>query len=467
VKVIALLLAGGSGTRLWPLSRQTMPKQLLALTSNKTLLQETCQRISSIVGYKDQWVITGQSYYYQILSQIKELSPEQEGVEILLEPAGKNTAPAIIWAVQRCKRLYGDDSVIVVLPSDHLIMNTPKFEKSLEFAIKKAEERQLVTFGISPTCPETAYGYIKINEAPKNDNAYKVQCFVEKPDVNKAKEFLEAGTYLWNSGMFVYHVGTLLDEAEKYCSELYKLFESHDVFNINDIDEVYKTSPSISIDYAIMEHTDKAIVVASDFGWSDVGSWKSLFDISEKDENGNVISGHHIIMNTRDSMVYSKDRLIAAVGLKDMAIIDTPDALMVCPLQDTQYIRHVVEKLKQENNKIYYEHRVVERPWGTYEVLAEGPLYKMKRIVVKPKQKLSKQYHYHRSEHWIVVRGTAKVTTDGNECFVHENESTYISKSTVHQLENPGMIPLEIIEIQCGSYLGEDDIIRLEDMYNR
>lgn len=467
MKVIALLLAGGSGTRLWPLSRQTMPKQLLALTSNKTLLQETSQRINGIIGYKDQWVITGQSYFHQIISQMKEMSPEQEGVEVLLEPVGKNTAPAIIWAAQRCKKLYGEDSILVVLPSDHLIMNTPKFGSSLKSAIKTAEEGKLVTFGIPPTSPETAYGYIRIEESPKNDNAYNVQCFVEKPDSKKAQEFLEAGNYLWNSGMFVYHIGTLLKEADKHCTDILRLFEGIDVFNGSDVEAAYKSSLSISIDYALMEHTDKAIVVVSDFGWSDVGSWKSLFDISEKDGNGNVINGHHIILNTKDSMVYSKDRLIAAIGLKDMAIIDTPDALMVCPLEETQHIRQVVEKLKQENNKIYYEHRVIERPWGTYEVLAEGPLYKMKKIIVKPKQKLSKQYHYHRSEHWIVVRGTAKVTTDGNECFVHENESTYISKSAVHQLENPGLIPLEIIEIQCGSYLGEDDIIRLEDIYNR
>ncbi|HWR61803.1 MAG TPA: mannose-1-phosphate guanylyltransferase/mannose-6-phosphate isomerase [Clostridia bacterium] len=467
MKVVALLLAGGSGTRLWPLSRQTMPKQLLALTSNKTLLQETCQRISGIVGYKDQWVITGQSYYYQILGQIKELSPEQDAAEILLEPVGKNTAPAVLWAAQRCRKLYGEDSVMMVLPSDHLIMNTAQFEKALELAVKKAEEGRLVTFGISPTCPETAYGYIEINEKSVSGRAYKVERFVEKPDAETARRFVEEGNYLWNSGMFVYHVGTLLSEAEKHCADLFNLFENHDVFDVDGVEAAYKASTSISIDYALMEHTDKAVVLVSDFGWSDVGSWKSLFDISEKDENGNVINGHHIIMNTKDSMVYSKDRLIAAIGLENIAIIDTPDALMVCPLSQTQYIRQVVEKLKQENNKTYYEHRIVERPWGTYEVLAEGPLYKMKRIVVKPKQRLSKQYHYHRSEHWIVVRGTAKVTTDGAECFVHENESTYISKSAVHQLENPGLIPLEIIEIQCGSYLGEDDIIRLEDIYNR
>ncbi len=467
MKVIALLLAGGSGTRLWPLSRQTMPKQLLSLTSNKTLLQETCQRVSGVVGYRDQWVITGQSYYYQILSQIKELSSEQDEVEILLEPVGKNTAPAIIWAAQRCKKLHGENSIMVVLPSDHLIMNMPKFEKSLEFAIKKAEEGNLVTFGIFPTCPETAYGYIKVAGKPVNDSAYKVECFVEKPDANKAQEFVEAGNYLWNSGMFVYHVGTLLEEAEKYCKDLFDLFENHDVFDINEVGLAYKASPPISIDYALMEHTDKAVVVVSDFGWSDVGSWKSLYDISEKDVNGNVINGHHIILNTKDSMVYSKGRLIAAVGLENIAIIDTPDALMVCPLNETQYIRQVVETLKQENNKLYYEHTIVERPWGSYEVLGEGPLYKMKRIVVKPNQKLSKQYHYHRSEHWIVVRGTAKVTAGDSEYYIHENESTYISKSTVHQLENPGLIPLEIIEIQCGSYLGEDDIVRIEDVYIR
>lgn len=467
MKVIALLLAGGSGTRLWPLSRQTMPKQLLALTSNKTLLQETCQRISNVITYNDQWIITGQSYYYQIMSQVKELCPMEDGIEILLEPVGKNTAPAIIWAAKRCSKQYGNDSILVVLPSDHLIMNTVKFEKSLEYAIQEASKGSLVTFGISPTSPETSYGYIKTDKNPVNGKAYKVHCFVEKPDAKKAQEFLDAGSYLWNSGMFVYHVGTLLSEAESYCKDIYDLFENHDVFDTDEVELAYKASPAISIDYALMEHTDKAVVVASNFGWSDVGSWKSLYDISDKDAEGNVINGQHVILNTKDSMVYSKDRLIAAVGLKNMAIIDTPDALMVCPLNETQYIRQVVEKLKQDNNKTYYEHKIVERPWGTYEILDEGLLYKMKRIVVKPKQRLSKQYHYHRSEHWIVVRGTAKVTTGENEYFVHENESTYISKSVVHQLENPGLIPLEIIEIQCGSYLEEDDIVRLDDIYLR
>jgi len=467
MKVIALLLAGGSGTRLWPLSRQTMPKQLLALTSNKTLLQETCQRISNVIPYKDQWIITGQSYYCQIKSQVKDLCPEEGDVQILLEPMGKNTAPAIIWAAQRCRKLHGDDSILVVLPSDHLIMKTVKFEKSLEYAIQEATKGCLVTFGISPTSPETAYGYIKTHENPVNDNAYKVNCFVEKPDAEKAQEFLQAGNYLWNSGMFVYHVGTLLAEAERFCKGLYDLFEIHDVFDMNEVELAYKTSSAISIDYALMEHTDKAVVVASDFGWSDVGSWKSLYDISGKDADGNVINGHHIILNTKDSMVHSKDRLIAAVGLENMAIIDTPDALMVCPLSETQHIRQVVEKLKQENNKAYYEHKVVGRPWGTYEILAEGPLYKIKKIVVKPNQRLSKQYHYHRSEHWIVVGGTAKVTKGEYEYYVHENESTYISKSVVHRLENPGHIPLEIIEIQCGLYLEEDDIVRLDDIYIR
>ncbi len=467
MKIIALLLAGGSGTRLWPLSRQTMPKQLLALTSNKTLLQETCKRISSMIPYKDQLIITGQSYFFQILNQVKELSPEQDSFEILLEPDGKNTAPAIIWAAQRCKKLYGEDSIMVVLPSDHLIINTAEFVESLQTAIDKAKEGYLATFGVIPASPETAYGYIKTSEIPEKGNVYKVERFVEKPDIETANMFLEEGKYLWNSGMFIYHVGTLLKEARRTCPEVFEAFNRHDVMDMSEVELAYKESPAISIDYALMEQTDKAMVVVSDFGWSDVGSWNSLYEISEKDESGNVINGSHIVLNTKDSMIYGKDRLIAAVGIEKMAIIDTPDALMVCPLDQTQQIRQVVEKLKQDNNKAYYEHKTVERPWGTYEVLEEGPLYKIKKITVKPKQKLSKQYHYHRSEHWIVVRGTAKVLKGDSEYFVHENESTYISQSIVHRLENPGVIPLEIIEIQCGSYLEEDDIVRLEDIYSR
>lgn len=475
MKIVALILAGGSGTRLWPLSRQMMPKQLLKLTGNLTLLQESCRRLFNLIPPENQWIITGKEYYFQIVHQIQDLYTLYPNliseIEIIREPIGKNTAPAVLFAASLCRKRFGEDSVLIVLPSDHLITSDDHYLHILEAGINQAAKGSLVTFGIKPTHPETGYGYIKVGghtgESKTIGKPYPVGRFVEKPDIVTANKYISEGDYLWNSGMFAFHVGTLLEEAKLACDDIINPILLCNLDNQTEVEEVYARIPSRSIDYAIMEKTNKAYVIPSDFGWSDVGSWRSLFDISPKDDDSNVIIGEHLVLDSHESLIYGKERTIVAIGMQKIAVVDTPDALMVCPLDQTQRVNEAVAKLKEKNNKTYINHKTVERPWGIYTVIEEGLGYKIKKIVVHPKKKLSMQMHYHRSEHWIVVRGTAKVTVGNKEIIIHENESTYIPHTTLHRLENPGHIPLEIIEAQCGNYLEEDDIVRFDDDYGR
>jgi len=471
MKLCGIILAGGSGTRLWPLSRKMLPKQLLSLTGDNSLLQETSRRILPIIPISDQCVITNDELYNQIKKQFgmngKE-SMEEKHIDILKEPYSKNTAPAILWAANRYYNMYGNDCIIVVLPSDHLIIKEEVFLGALKTAIEKASEGSLVTFGIYPTYPESGYGYIQTSETISNSRSvYHIQRFVEKPDMKVAERFIKEGSYLWNSGIFVFHVGTLLQEASKYCPDIYEAFTQCNADCEEDVEKAFATVLPISIDNAIMEHTDKAYVVHEEFGWSDVGSWKSLYEVSPKDEKGNTFHGEHISIETTNSLVYGGDRLIVTLGLDNIAIIDTDDALLVSSLDQTFKIKEVVEILKRRNSKIHIEHLTVDRPWSKYKIMQSEPRYKIKKITVESKHKLSKQYHLHRSEHWIVVKGTAKVLNGDKEYFIYENESTFIPKGVIHRLENPGILPLEIIEIQSGSYLEEDDIFRLDDDYKR
>lgn len=464
--VFAVILAGGSGTRLWPLSRETWPKQLLSLIGNHTLLQETVRRTSPIVPPENQMIVTNREYLLQIQAQVKEIYPEG-GSRTMAEPFSRNTAPAIFLAARHAQATGGKDAVLLVLPSDHLISGEKDYCSDLQIAINEASKGALLTFGISPTSPETGFGYIEVEKKFKASGVYPVKRFVEKPDLEKAKSFCSSGKFLWNSGMFAFHVETLFNEAKSHCPELYRLFQKLDANHWDKVTQVFEQSPSISIDYAIMEKTKKAFVIPGSFGWSDVGSWQKLFEVSDKDESGNVILGDHIALETTNSLIIGRQRTIATLGLKDMAVIDTPDALLVCPLEESQKVKDVVARLKRDKRKEYSEHVTVHRPWGSYTVLEEGPRYKMKRIVVKPGKRLSLQRHAHRSEHWVVVSGTAGIGDGTKDVFLAENQSTFIPPTQMHRLSNPGRIPLQIIEIQVGSYLEEDDIERFDDDFGR
>lgn len=472
--IVSAILAGGSGTSLWPLSRQSMPKQLLPLTGNRTLLQETCRRLWTVTRPDKQWIVTGNEHIHEVTGQINSLStffPEvlhPKAIDILAEPNCRGTGPAILWAARCCHEKYGEDSVLIVSPSDNLITIEENLTLDLERAVEEAKRGRLVSFGIKPSEADVSYGYIKIDsDCIKINSPYPVSQFIEKPQLEEANYFVSEGNWMWNSGIYVFHVGTLLKEATKFCPQIIEPFLNINPFDNSRVQDAYNNIESISIDFAIMEKTALASVIPASFGWYDVGSWKSLFQISPKDDHGNVIKGEHITLDAENSLIIGADRMIAAIGVKNLAIIDTPDVLMVCPLDQTQRVKEIVDELKQCDSRMLIEHRTVKRPWGSYTVIQEGQGYKIKKIVVMPKQTLSLQMHYHRSEHWIVVKGTAKITNGDRVFLVHENESTYIPKATVHRLENPGVVPLELIEAQCGTYLEEDDIIRFEDSYGR
>ncbi|NLG32980.1 MAG: mannose-1-phosphate guanylyltransferase [Syntrophomonadaceae bacterium] len=350
MKTIALILAGGSGTRLWPLSRRNMPKQLLSLIGGKTLLQETCQRLLSFIPPQDQWIITGKEHFQQVWEQVQAV---HESIQVMEEPEGKDTAPAIFWAARRCQELYGDDAVLLVLPSDHLITNEKNFQETIAKGIEKAQEGFLITFGIKPTHPETDYGYIEIEtNQPKMEQPYPVKAFIEKPDKIRAEQYIASGNYFWNSGMFAFHIGTLLADGKTLCKDTAEPFISSNPNDTLQIEKAYKQCQAQSIDYAVMEQTDNAWVVPASFGWSDVGSWQSLYESSPRDERGNMLRGEHILIDTNNCLIYGTERLIATVGMESTAIIDTPDALMVCPLDQTQRVKEIVEEMQKQAPKI-------------------------------------------------------------------------------------------------------------------
>ncbi len=469
-KIIPVILSGGSGTRLWPLSRKHDPKQFLPLVTNKTMFQETLIRLSDFPNIDAPQVVCNEDHRFFVAEQLQQLNISE--ATILLEPVAKNTGPAV--AVAALKALSDhDDPLLLVLPADHVIHNKDAFHAAIDAGCTAANAGKLVTFGIVPSSAETGYGYIKAESVSASEAIFPVDQFVEKPDLETAKRYLESGNYFWNSGMFLFKAKAFLDELNAFQPAMFEACKKsvvnavcdYDFFRLNK--DAFNSSPSDSIDYAVMEKTDKAVVVPLDAGWNDVGAWSSLWEITDKDDDGNVVKGDAITIDTSNSYIYSSDRMIATVGVKDHVVIETADAVMVAHIDHVQDVKKVVEQLKKGDCKRSLTHRKVSRPWGNYDSVDAGHRFQVKRIVVNPGASLSLQMHYHRAEHWIVVKGTAKVTKGNEIILLSENQSTYIPLGTKHRLENPGTIPLEIVEVQSGSYLGEDDIVRFDDVYGR
>ncbi len=442
----ALVLAGGSGSRLWPLSRKRYPKQFLKIGSPKSLFKETIDRLLDYFSPDDIVIITSSDYEFQIMDELKDTKVEH----IIFEPIPKNTAPAILYGVMYIKDqlINSDDETIFVCPSDHVIKPKDKFLSYVDIAEKITKDGYIVTFGIKPEKPETGYGYIKAGKpiADQKGEVYEVERFVEKPDLETAKKYLRDGNYYWNSGMFSFTISTIVDAFKKHAKDVYD--------NINNFQNI----PSISIDYAIMERADKIAMLPLDIIWSDIGSWDAIWEHLKKDEKGNVKIGDILHVDTENTLIMSNNRLISTIGVKDLLIIETEDAVLIAQKGKAQKIKDVVDILKKDNRDEAIKHRTIYRPWGKYTLMETGPGYKIKKVVIEPKKALTLQLHHHRSEHWTVIKGTAKVTISGKERFLHQNESAYVPPSTLHKLENPGKIPVEIIEIQTGEYLQEDDV---------
>ncbi|EHK9905082.1 mannose-1-phosphate guanylyltransferase/mannose-6-phosphate isomerase [Escherichia coli] len=466
--IIPIIMAGGSGTRLWPLSRSLYPKQFLSLTNENSLLQETLKRLDGL-NCLPPVIVSNNEHRFIVAEQLRQFGVDD--FQIILEPVGRNTAPAVALAALKALELHGDHHMLV-LAADHAIQDIEAFHAAVLAAEQESVDNKLVTFGIVPTKPETGYGYIKKGEQVKN-SVFKVNSFVEKPDLETAKNYLEQKCYLWNSDMFMFKASVYLDELKKFrpdilaaCKEsLSSASTDLDFIRLNS--DVFAECPDESIDYAVMEKTQDCVVIPLDADWSDIGSWTSLWEISEKDEHENVSHGDVINYNSRNNYIYSEGSLISTVGVNNLIIVQTKDALLVAQQDNVQDIKKIVEILKKQKRSEHISHREVYRPWGRYDSVERGDRYQVKRITVKPGECLSTQMHHHRAEHWVVVAGTAKVTCGERTYFVTENESTFIPIGTVHTLENPGKIPLEVIEIQSGVYLGDDDIVRLSDKYGR
>ncbi|MBO7924276.1 mannose-1-phosphate guanylyltransferase/mannose-6-phosphate isomerase [Alteromonas sp. K632G] len=462
-----VILAGGTGSRLWPKSRAALPKQFLSLTSDKTMIQETVTRLNGL-SHDAPIIICNEAHRFLVAEQMRQINIEDS--DIILEPVGRNTAPAIALAALNATE-NGEDPVLLVLAADHLIKDSKTFQAKIKDAEKLALEGKLVTFGIVPTEAHTGYGYIKSGDSV--NLGFKVRQFVEKPDLPTAKQYIDSGEYFWNSGMFMFKASTYLTELKKYNPEILAICKKATSETQRDLDfiriqeDIFKTCPDDSIDYAVMEKTESAVMVTLDAGWSDVGSWSSLWETGEKDENGNVVVGDTLLENTKNSYVNSEHRFVSVIGLENVVVVETKDAVMVANKNDSQHIKNVVNHLKSNKRPEFEFHREVFRPWGSYDSIDNGGRFKVKRITVKPGEKLSVQMHHHRAEHWVVVSGTANVTVDDNVNLLTENQSVYIPIGAVHSLENPGKIPLELIEVQSGAYLDEDDIVRFSDRYGR
>ena len=485
-----VILSGGSGTRLWPLSREAYPKQFLALTGPHTMLQETARRLDGLaeehprqaLHVLDPIVVCNEDHRFLVAEQFRVL--EREAAAIVLEPAGRNTAPALTLAALMASQ-GGADPVLLAMPADHTIADEPGFRRAVADGFLLAEQGAVITFGVVPSKPEIGYGYIRQGEALDNaeldGSAYRLHAFVEKPDLETARRYLASEEYLWNSGIFMLRASVWLELIGRFRGDILAAVESaiaegHHDGNFLRLDaEQFKACPSDSIDYAVMERLSgdeavvehPALVLPLSVGWSDVGAWSALWDVREQDEAGNVLDGDAFIHDSSNNLIIAGQRMVAAVGVDNLIIVETPDAVLVARKDRAQDVKAVTQYLKDSQRNEHRHHQRVHRPWGAFESIGQGERYQVKRLSVSPGESLSLQMHHHRAEHWIVVSGTARVTCDERSFLLAENQSTYIPVGVQHRLENPGMIPLEIIEVQSGGYLGEDDIVRFQDVYSR
>ncbi|KJK06601.1 MULTISPECIES: mannose-1-phosphate guanylyltransferase/mannose-6-phosphate isomerase [Pseudomonas] len=474
--LIPCIIAGGAGTRLWPVSRETMPKPFMRLPDGQSLLQKTFSRASALPDVERVLTVTNREVYFRTQDEYRQLNQAGMALDFILEPFGRNTAPAIAAAALHCARLYGENALLLVLPADHLISDLDAFERAVAQARSLAEQGWLTTFGLLPSHAETGFGYIEKGQ-PLNDHGYKVECFVEKPDALTAQRYLDGGQHLWNAGMFCMRVDAILAELDRHVPDL--LASVHHCLQQSpckhgegelqlELDpQSFEKVPDISIDYAVMESSSQVAVLPADLGWSDIGCWQAVRGLKEADDNGNQCNGETVLHDVTNCYIDSPRRLVGAVGLDNLIIIDTPDALLIADASRSQEVKVIAQQLKHQGHDAYRLHRTVNRPWGMYTVLEEGPRFKIKRIMVRPQASLSLQMHHHRSEHWIVVSGMACVTNGEDEFLLDTNESTFIKPGRVHRLTNPGVIDLVMIEVQSGEYMGEDDIVRFTDIYGR
>lgn len=466
--LIPVLLSGGVGSRLWPVSREAHPKQFLPLASELSMLQETLKRTSDLRA-SAPIVVCNEEHRFMVAEQLRQL--ELSAGSLILEPEGRNTAPAVALAAIKAMSIDAD-AVMLVLPADHLIQDIPAFVGAVQKALALASDGQLMTFGVVPTQAETGYGYIKCG-ASKGSELFALDSFVEKPDLATAREYLASGDFLWNSGMFLLSASTYLEELERLAPQILQACKESMSRSTTDLDfvrphkESFLACPSDSIDYAVMEKTDRGAVISLDCGWSDVGAWSALWEVASRDDEGNVSVGDVMLDNCSNSYFRSESRLVAATGVENLVVIETADAILVADREKVQDVKRIVNRLKLEKRPEALLHRRVYRPWGSYESLVSSDRFQVKRIIVNPGATLSLQMHHHRAEHWIMVHGTAEVTCEDKVFMLKEDESTYIPLGHKHRLANPGRIPLELIEVQSGAYLGEDDIVRFEDVYGR
>jgi len=462
--LLPVIMAGGSGTRLWPLSRTLYPKQFLTLTGSNSMLQDTVARLQELEN-KAPILICNEEHRFIVAEQLRQRHFEHGG--IILEPAGRNTAPAIALAALHATA-QGDDPLLLVLAADHVIQNQANFIQAVQQAIPQAAAGKLVTFGIVPHAPETGYGYIRQGK-PVSAEAYQVAAFVEKPDLATAEAYLASKEYYWNSGMFMFRASRYLEELAAHRPDILAACRQamqgvhHDLDFLRLNEAAFLACPDDSIDYAVMEKTKDAVVVPMDAQWSDVGSWSALWEVNDKDQDGNAIRGDVLTTQTRNSYIYAQHKLVSTVGVDDLVIVETKDAVLVANKNNVQDVKSIVSQLKAANRSEHLQHREAYRPWGSHDAISDGERFHVKKVTVKPGQRTTTQIHYHRAEHWVVVSGTAKVRNGEQTFLVTENESTYIPIGAPHSLENPGKVPLELIEVRTGAYLEEDDVIRIED----